>query len=138
MFRLSQKSLQRLEGVHEDLRRVVEKAITITTVDFGVVQGLRTVDQQRELYAQGRTKPGKIVTWTMRSDHLTGRAVDLGAYVNGKYIAGNTADELELYYKIADAMLKAADILDIKISWGVGKIIDGKPEKDFGHFALKK
>ena len=45
-FNLSQKSLDRLEGVNDDMVRVVKKAIELTKVDFGVICGLRTVEEQ--------------------------------------------------------------------------------------------
>ena len=44
----------------------------------------RTEKEQAALYAQGRTKPGPIVTWTMYSKHLTGDAFDFVIMVNGK------------------------------------------------------
>lgn len=134
MYKLSVRSLDRLAGVHEDLVKVVLAAIKVTPVDFAVLEGLRTIDRQRELYAQGRTKPGPIVTWTMNSAHLRGHAVDLGAIVNGKYIDGNTPEELRLYDKIADAMLATAAKLDIPLTWGVKKK-DGTVT-DNGHFQL--
>ena len=73
-FKLSVRSKGKLEGVHPDLVRVVTKAIQITPVDFGVTQGLRTLEQQRAYVASGASK-------TMNSRHLTGHAVDVMAYI---------------------------------------------------------
>ena len=42
MFKLSQKSLDRLSGVHPDLVAVVKRAIEITEVDFAVLEGVRS------------------------------------------------------------------------------------------------
>ena len=42
-----------------------------------VTEWLRTPMRQKELYAQGRTKPWKIVTWTMDSLHLSWNAIDI-------------------------------------------------------------
>jgi len=42
-----------------------------------VTEGLRTIGRQRSLFAQGRTTPGPIITWTLDSRHLTGRAFDI-------------------------------------------------------------
>ena len=69
-FKLSNISLERLKGVHPRLVSIVEAAIEITTVDFGVTCGLRTREEQARLYEQGKTM-------TMDSRHLTGHAVDL-------------------------------------------------------------
>ena len=41
-FRLSARSLSRLEGVHPDLVKVVKRAIELTEVDFMVTEGVRT------------------------------------------------------------------------------------------------
>lgn len=45
--------------------------------DIMVFEWFRTLDRQKELYAQWRTKPWKIVTWTMQSKHLEWKAVDI-------------------------------------------------------------
>lgn len=47
-----------------------------------ITDGNRTLEEQKELYAQGRTKPGKVVTWTLNSSHIGGRAVDI-AFIDG-------------------------------------------------------
>lgn len=105
-FVLSARSLSRLQGVHPDLVRVVKRAITITEVDFSVLEGLRTAARQRELVAAGASK-------TMNSRHLTGHAVDLGAYV-----AGAVRWDWNLYFPIAKAMRQASIELGIPIRWG--------------------
>lgn len=110
-FRLSQKSLEHLGGVKEELARVVMRAIATTKVDFGVICGLRTEEEQRKLVASGASQ-------TMESKHLTGKAVDLMAYV------GNRASwELSLYDDIANAMREAAIEQGIGIRWGAAWVI---------------
>ena len=69
-FSLSSRSLKKLEGVDDTLVEVVKEAIQLTKVDFGVTFGMRTLEQQKELYDSGRSQ-------TMKSKHLDGRAVDL-------------------------------------------------------------
>ena len=105
-FNLSQKSLDRLEGVNDDMVRVVKKAIELTKVDFGVICGLRTVEEQEELVAKGASQ-------TMKSKHIDGLAVDLMAYLGGR-----ASWELNLYDDIADAMKEAAKLEDVPIRWG--------------------
>lgn len=119
-FVLGTRSIQRLKGVHPDLVRVVKHAIQITEVDFTVLEGLRNLARQKELLAAGASK-------TMRSRHLTGHAVDLGAYVGGK-----VRWDWPLYYKIAAAMKTAAAAENVKIEWGG----DWKTFKDGPHFQL--
>ena len=105
-YKLSKRSLARLEGVDEKMIRVVKTAITFSTVDFGVIQGLRTIEEQRELVAKGASQ-------TMKSKHLDGLAVDLMAYVGSR-----GSWELSLYDNIADAMKLAAIEEDVAIRWG--------------------
>lgn len=78
MFRFSQRSLDRLEGVHPDLVELLKASIKTSMVDFGVTEGLRTVERQRELV-------DKKLSQTMNSKHLRqddgwGHAVDLVPY----------------------------------------------------------
>ena len=120
MFNLSNRSLKNLEGVHKDLVAVVMRAIEITEVDFGVIEGVRTLSKQRKLYEQGATT-------TMNSRHLTGHAVDLVAYVGR-----NVRWDWPLYHKIADAMKRAAFEVGVEIEWGG----DFKSFPDGPHFEL--
>ena len=105
-FRLSKRSLARLDGVDDRLVRVVKSAITYTEVDFGVIQGLRTIEEQRELVRKGASQ-------TMKSKHITGEAVDVMAYIGSR-----GSWEMSLYDNIADAFKLAAIEEDVKIRWG--------------------
>jgi len=147
-FALSTASRARLATVHPALREVVERAITLTTVDFVVVQGNRTRDEQMRLYGQGRTaqqcraegvpeayaQPGRArVTWTLNSNHIGGRAVDLAPYVDGG-IEWDNSGRLGLWPRIAEAMRAAADDLNVPIVWGG----DWKSTPDRPHFELAR
>ena len=105
-YKLSQRSLDRLEGVDERLIAVVKHAITATKIDFGVIQGMRTLEMQKELVAKGASQ-------TMKSKHLVGHAVDLMAYVGGK-----GSWQLNVYDDLADAMKEAGDTLGVRLRWG--------------------
>lgn len=111
-FKLSKRSRDNLIGVHPDLIYVVEKAITLTKVDFAVTQGLRTIEEQRKLVQSGASQ-------TMNSKHLTGHAVDVVAYVGNRI-----SWELNLYDDIADAFRLAAIEIDVPIRWGGAWHID--------------
>jgi len=120
MFKLGSRSLKRLVGVHPDLVKVVHRAIEISEVDFTVLEGIRSLSRQKELVAKGASK-------TMRSRHLTGHAVDLGAWVGGE-----VRWDWPLYHKIAKAMKQAAKELDQPIEWGG----DWRTFKDGPHWQL--
>ena len=117
-FKLSQRSLDRLEGVKPDLVKVVKRAIELTTVDFGVIEGVRTEERQKELVAKGASK-------TMKSKHLDGNAVDLMVYVDGR-----GCWELNLYDEVADAMRTAAIEEGVPIRWGCAWHIDNIEDYD--------
>ena len=105
-FKLSSKSTKKLQGVEKDLVQVVKMAIKVSKIDFGVICGMRTEEEQKALVAKGASK-------TMKSKHLEGRAVDLMAYIDGR-----ASWELNLYDDIADAMAVASKEMGVPIRWG--------------------
>ena len=105
-FKFSQRSLNNLEGVDSRLVRVVEYALTVSRIDFGVIEGVRTIDRQKELVQKGASK-------TMNSKHLDGKAVDLLAYIGSR-----GSWELNLYDDIADAMRLGAIEVGVPVRWG--------------------
>ena len=119
-FSLSKKSLDRLTGVHPRLVEVVKLAITLTNVDFAVLEGVRSIERQKALLGAGASQ-------TMRSRHLTGHAVDLGAIVDGQ-----VRWDWPLYDRVAVAVKEAARRLGVPIEWGG----DWKSLKDGPHFQL--
>lgn len=127
MFTLGARSKTRLQGVHPDLVKVVQRAIEITTVDFTVLEGVRSPERQRVLVASGASQ-------TLNSRHIPGqdgyaKAVDLGAWVD---------DQVDwswpLYSKLAQAMKTASQEVNVPIEWGG----DWKTFKDGPHFQLPK
>lgn len=103
---LGTRSLSRLEGVHPDLVRVVKRAAAMSDLDFTVLEGLRTVERQKQLFVQKATK-------TMNSRHLTGHAVDLGAL-----IGGDVRWDWSLYLKLGEIMRGASLAEKVPIRWG--------------------
>jgi len=138
-YALGAKSLKALEGVHPDLVKVVKLAITLTKQDFSVLEGVRTPQRQADLYAQGRTKPGNIVTWTLKSNHFINPKTGYGHAVD---LAPHPLDwnDLKAFEAMAKAMFAAEKQLGINIRWGADWDDDGKPrekgESDSPHFEL--
>jgi len=118
MFKLSKRSLSRLDGVDPKLQDVIKLAIQYTNIDFGVTQGLRTIEEQRELVAKGASQ-------TMKSKHIDGRAVDVVAYIGSRI-----SWEANLYDDIADAVKMAAEELGVSIRWGAAWHINNIVEFD--------
>ena len=120
-YKLSDKSISRLDGLHPDLVKVVKRAIEITNIDFSVGEGLRSITRQKELYAKGSTT-------TMNSRHLTGHAVDLFAIDE----SGAVTWDWKYYWPIVEAMEQAAKELGVSIEPGAR----WKTFKDGPHYQL--
>ena len=56
MYVFGTRSREQLNTCHQDLVRIMELAIKITNVDFGIHQGARTIEQQQEYYNNGKSK----------------------------------------------------------------------------------
>ncbi|BET62242.1 peptidase M15B and M15C DD-carboxypeptidase VanY/endolysin [Yersinia pseudotuberculosis] len=106
-FRFSQRSENNLKGVNADLVKVVRRALDLSSVDFGVIEGLRTVERQRELF---NAVPKK--TQTMNSRHITGHAIDL-------LPTGADWNDYKCWLPVLDAMHCAGKELGVKLRFGV-------------------
>ena len=105
-FKLSQRSLSKLVGVHPKLVEVVKLAITKSPLDFSISEGLRTIERQKELVAQKKSQ-------TMKSRHLVGEAVDICVLLDGK-----ANWDFDNYRIVANVFKDCAAELGIKITWG--------------------
>ena len=155
-FILGSRSRKNLIGVHPNLVRVVERAIQLTTVDFTVLEGVRSREQCYRNWGKGRSiaqckaagVPAQYaqvnmskVTWLrdpLNSKHCLqsdgfGHAVDLAPFPV-------VWDDLSKFDAIARAMLQAATELKIGVRWGADWDQDGKPrergESDSPHFEI--
>jgi peptidoglycan L-alanyl-D-glutamate endopeptidase CwlK len=126
-WKLDAMSEKRLATVRPELQKLTRLAVLLSPKPFAIVQGQRTIAQQRNLYNQGRTTPGKIVTYTLNSKHLGGRALDFAALDK----SGDISWDEKLYPDIAAAFQAASKQLGIGITWG------GEwRSQDLGHIEL--
>ena len=122
MFSLGVRSRSKLKGVHPVLVKVIERAIQLSTIDFTILEGMRTIERQKILVTSGASQ-------TMNSRHLTGHAVDLGAWIEDE-----VRWDWPLYTQINDAVQKAAKEMGISVIWGG----NWKSFKDGPHFELDR
>lgn len=154
-FSFGAASAAQLATVDPLLEKVCRRAIVLSTIDFSVLEGRRSVLRQHELYAQGRdaaamhkagifdvpANPGKpIVTWTLNSRHFPDPKTGLGNAVD---LCPSPVDfnNMAKYHAIRDVMYKAGADLGVPIRWGGDWDGDGVTEKgetDFGHFEIKR
>lgn len=134
-WKFGARSKQELQGVHPDLIICVAQALPICSVDFGVHDGLRTKETQRELVDRG-------VSWTMNSMHLVqnetgwGHAVDLVPYIAGRL----SWDSIEAFIEIGNCMKEVAARNSIALTWGANVQYGGHWQRinDMAHFQLRK
>lgn len=119
-FSFSERSKKNLQGVNPALIAVARRALELSPVDFGITEGLRTMERQREMVRTGKSQ-------TLKSRHLTGHAVDVVAY-----LGANISWEWKYYEQIATAFKQAGKELGTVIEWGG----DWKTLKDGPHFQL--
>jgi len=124
MAQLGKQSLNNLVGVHPNLVKVMKAAILDTPIDFTIVEGVRTTKRQQELYAQGRTAKGSIVTYAdgikNKSKHQPksdgfGHAIDFCPYINGKLDWNNISN----FKTVINHVKATALLLGIKITCGI-------------------
>ena len=97
--------MKKLAGVHPDLVRVVRRLID-EGVEFKVIEGVRSLERQRALFAAGASR-------TMNSRHLTGHAVDLAPTVKGQILW-----DWPLFDTLAVAVKAAAKAENVPLEWG--------------------
>lgn len=120
-FQLTEnRSLRELEGVHPDLVRVVHRAADLSPFEFIICDGKRTLEEQKEYVAKGASK-------TMRSRHLSGKAVDFAVKMGNK-----VRWDPDLLAIVASAFKQAARELEVPIKWGG----DWKSFVDMPHIEL--
>lgn len=139
---LSKTGQERLATCHPDLQRLMNEAIKF--VDFVVVFGHRTIAEQQELYAQGRTKPGSIVTDKdgvknkSMHNHSPSLAIDIAPF-NDKTAPIDWSDT-HRFSVLWGRVQQIAAQMGIKVRWGCDWDGDGKISeekfKDFPHIEL--
>lgn len=125
--KFSQRSLERLSACHKDLQKVAHRALELSKHDFGITEGLRTIERQKELFESGAST-------TMNSRHLENENGVSEALDIGVYIESGLTWEIGYYRQVAQAFFDAAIELGIPIEWGGlwRTFVDGP------HFQLKR
>lgn len=120
-YSLGPRSRANLIGAHPDLIRIVEGAIVLSTVDFGVTgKAVRTPEEQHALFLKGVTQKDGYKSKSNHQPHEDGfgHAVDLTPFVDGKPIVTEAA--WGLYPAVASAMSQSAKALGLanRLTWG--------------------
>lgn len=127
-FEFSQRSRDRMKGVHPDLVAVMELALSRSPIDFTILEGVRNADRQKKLVERGASQ-------TENSRHLTGHAIDVAPWFDQDKDGDIDGDDLwhwPLYYQLEPVIKKAAEDLGVEIEWGG----DWRTLKDGPHWQL--
>jgi len=163
-YSFGKASQARLEGLHPDLVKVLNRAIAISPIDFTIIEGVRSDEQCYINFGKGRTTaecvaagcPGKYarphdpkVTWLRKplsSNHRKkadgfGHAVDIYPYPVSLVLGAKPSAYEPLFDKIAKVMFQAAKEVNVSIRWGADWDLDNMPrergETDNPHFELR-
>ena len=120
LFRFSKRSKDNLKGVHPDLIAIAYRALSLSPYDFGITDGVRSLDRQRLLLQEKKTQ-------TLASKHLTGDAIDFAVWIEGRLNW-----EFRYYAQVSAAFKRAAEEYGIVIRWGG----DWRSFKDGPHIEL--
>lgn len=121
-YNFGNKSLEKLSTVHPDLQKLFKEAITNSPYDFSITEGVRSLERQKELVAAKKST-------TMNSRHLTGKAVDIAVFIDGKLTW-----DIRAYKAVSEHIKSIAKLMNIPIVWGG----DWKSFIDGPHFELDK
>lgn len=141
MHQFSRKSKKEIKSCHDDLGVILNTAIKVSYIDFGVSQGHRTLEQQREFYKRGLSKIDGLNSLS-KHNYSPSMAVDIYGYVNGK-ISYDYNDMCYLAGVITSCakILKNSGVIKHNIRWGGnwdmdGVIIKDQSFQDLCHFEL--
>lgn len=130
-YKFSARSRRKLQGVHPDLIRVIDRAMSFQIMDFSILEGLRSIERQKRLVSQGASK-------TLNSKHLLqetgyGHAIDIAPYPIDW-------QDHSRFYILNGIMRAAAEIEGVSVRTGADWDMDGQVKDqtfhDLPHYEL--
>lgn len=106
---MASRRLDDLHPVFQPYARAFKAACEVDGLDVLIYCTLRSMDEQAELYAQGRTKPGKRVTNAPpgSSAHNYGLALDGVPLLGGKPVWNATGPGADLWKRYGELAVAA-------------------------------
>ena len=144
MYRFSNRSLEKLKGVHPRLVEFFQELIKIADDDFSIVEGVRTLETQQEYYSWGRTKfvnkwGEKVTKPVTQIDGIVKKSkhqIQVDGYSHAVDIAfvGRSKEERYDLNKFKRLREKAGPLMQkYGVAWGG----DWKSFKDYPHWELR-
>lgn len=140
-YKFGETSLERLATCHPDIQLIMKTAISVSPVDFGIAEGHRSVERQKKLFDEGKSKIDGI-TQQGKHNKKPSEAGDIYAWVNGA--ASWDRDHLNLIAGVIIAcayFLLMEKLISHSIRWGGnwdgdGEIISDQNFIDLPHFEI--
>lgn len=125
MYRFGRTSEKRLETCHPDLQMIMHTAIRRSSIDFGIAEGHRSIERQKQLYDEGKSRIDGI-TKKGKHNYNPSLAADVYAWYDGKA----NWDTESLCYIAGVVQATAVELFDAgkishKIRWGGNWDMDG-------------
>ena len=143
MFKFGNKSKERLNTCHKDIQLIMNEAIKISNVDFGIAEGHRSLEKQLQYFKQGKSKIDGV-TKKGKHNYTPSLAVDIFPYLENEanwdkehlsYLSG-------VIHAVSEILFTQGKITH-KIRWGGNWDMDGvilidQSFDDRPHFELVK
>ena len=140
-YHFSARSVKQLITCHEDLRTLAHEALKHSDIDFGIFEGHRSLERQKELYKAGKSKLNGE-NGLGPHNYSPSRAFDIIPYVNGK-----VTQEFSVYAYIGGVFTTVArhlydqQLISHRIRWGgnwgkTGSAFTDQRFNDLPHYEL--
>lgn len=145
-YSFGKRSLDLLATCHSDLQSIAKLAISRSDVDFGISEGHRTIERQKELFDQGKSKIDGV-SKKGKHNHYPSMAFDIYAYHPDAATRSKLAYDVPTLSYIAGVITSCAkELLDAReishgLRWGGnwdsdGVILHDQSFDDLPHFEL--
>lgn len=125
MFKFGKTSKERLSTCHADIQLIMNEAIKITNVDFGIAEGYRNIEKQQQYFKEGKSKIDGV-NKKGKHNYTPSLAVDIYPYFdNGAKWDNEHLSYLSGIIHAVSEILFASGKTTHKVRWGGNWDMDG-------------
>lgn len=125
MYKFGNTSKSRLQTCHKDIQLIMNEAIKITNVDFGIAEGHRSIEKQQQYFKEGKSKIDGV-NKKGKHNYTPSLAVDIYPYFdNGAKWDNEHLSYLSGIIHAVSEMLFTDGKISHKVRWGGNWDMDG-------------
>ncbi len=125
MYKFGNTSKSRLQTCHKDIQLIMDEAIKITNVDFGIAEGYRSIEKQQQYFKEGKSKIDGV-SKKGKHNYSPSLAVDIYPYFeNGAKWDNEHLSYLSGIIHAVSEILFADGKISHKVRWGGNWDMDG-------------